>query len=110
MTKDADLENKFKIQLTYPTAYKTVKDTLNFLWIEKPYIQGTMNLIAYSLPMTAFKSPSLKAYFYAGFHWRKTYSGRLPKSHMITEKAYLPYFFKTTLAGKKAYLTKGMWK
>ena len=32
------------------------------------------------------------------------------KSHMITEKAYLPYFFKTTLAGKKAYLTKGMWE
>ena len=36
MNKDADFENKFKIQLTYPTAYKTVKDTLNFLWIEKP--------------------------------------------------------------------------
>ena len=29
---------------------------------------------------------------------------------MITEKAYLPYFYKTKLAGFKAYLTKGMWE
>ena len=29
---------------------------------------------------------------------------------MITEAAYLPYFYKTTLAGQKAFLTKGMWE
>ena len=111
LTKDADLENKFKIQLTYPTAYKTVKDTLNFLWIEKPIQKGTMNLIAYSLPMTAFKPPSLKRLIsIRDSIGEKHIPGRLPKSHMITEKAYLPYFFKTTLAGKKAYLTKGMWE
>ena len=36
--------------------------------------------------------------------------GRLPKSHMITEKAYRPYFYRTKLAEKKAFLTKGMWE
>ena len=36
--------------------------------------------------------------------------GRLPNSHMITEKAYRPYFYTTTLAGQEAYLTKGMWE
>ena len=29
---------------------------------------------------------------------------------MITEAAYLPYFYKTKLAGQKAFLTKGMWE
>ena len=51
---------KFNIELTYPSAYSTVKDSLNFVWIEKPIQKGSMNLIAYSLPAKAFDKPSLK--------------------------------------------------
>ena len=36
--------------------------------------------------------------------------GRLPGSHMITEKAYLPYIYSTQLDDRKAFLTKGMWE
>ena len=111
LTKDKDLLNKFGATLLYPTAYKTVKDTANFLWIEKPIQKGSMNLIAYTLPEEAFSKPTLQRLIAIRDSIGEQHiPGRLPKSHMITEKAYLPYFYKTKLAGFKAYLTKGMWE
>ncbi|MGB1444210.1 MAG: DUF4837 family protein [Flavobacteriaceae bacterium] len=111
LTKDKDLPNKFGATLLYPTAYKTVKDTANFLWIEKPIQKGSMNLIAYTLPEEAFSKPTLQRLIAIRDSIGEQHiPGRLPKSHMITEKAYLPYFYKTKLAGFKAYLTKGMWE
>lgn len=111
LSKDQDFETKFGVSLSYPTAYRTVKDTTNFLWLEKPVRKGTLNIIAYSLPLAELE----------GFNLNRLISirdsigavhvpGRLPKSHMITEKAYRPYFYATTLAGQKAFLTKGMWE
>ena len=50
LTKARDLQKRFNISLVYPTAYKTVKDTTNFVWIQKDIPKGHMNLIAYSLP------------------------------------------------------------
>ena len=111
ITKDEALSKKFGVKLKYPTAYKIVKDTVNFLWIEKPIQKGSMNLIAYRLPQAEFASPSLERLISIRDSMGKIYvPGRLPKTHMITEKAYQPYFYKTTLAEKKAYLTKGMWE
>ena len=111
VTKDTDMEQKFGVTLTYPTAYKTVKDSLNFIWIEKPIQKGTLNLIAYTLPKDHFSPPSLKRLVEIRDSIGSVFiPGRLPKSHMITENAYHPYFYRTTVAGKKAYLTKGMWE
>ena len=111
LTKDKDLQEKFGIELTYPSAYTTVKDSLNFIWIEKLIQKGSMNLIAYSLPEKAFSKPSLKRVIEIRDSIGKDHiPGRLPKTHMITEAAYLPYFYRTKLAGQTAYLTKGMWE
>ena len=110
-TKDKDLQEKFGIELTYPSAYTTVKDSFNFIWIEKPIQKGSMNLIAYSLPEKAFSKPSLKRVIEIRDSIGKDHiPGRLPRTHMITEAAYLPYFYRTKLAGQTAYLTKGMWE
>lgn len=111
VNKTLDFSSKFNATLLYPSAYNTVKDTTNFLWIEKPVQKGTMNLVAYRLPSGALNPPSLKRVIairdsIGALH----IPGRLPNSHMITEAAYLPYFYKTTLGGSKAYLTKGMWE
>lgn len=110
-SKDRDLQDKFGLALTYPTAYKTVKDSLNFIWIEKPIQKGMLNIIAYTLPKEEFSQPSLTRLIQIRDSIGKAFiPGRLPKSHMITEKAYRPYFYRTTLSGRKAYLTKGMWE
>lgn len=110
-SKDPDIQQKFGVSITYPTAYSTVKDTVNFLWLEKPIQKGTLNIIAYRLPKKSFPKASLKRLISIRDSIGKVYvPGRLPKSHMITEKAYRPYFYKTKLDGRKAYLTKGMWE
>ena len=109
--KENTLEDRFNISLTYPSAYKTVKDTINFIWIEKPVQKGTLNLIVYTLPLKKVSSNPLTQIKNMRDSIGKLYvPGRLPGSHMITEEAYLPYLFKTELDGKEAYLTKGMWE
>ena len=109
--KESTLEDRFNISLTYPSAYKTVKDTTNFIWIEKPVQKGTLNLIVYTLPLNKVSSNPLTQIKNMRDSIGKLYvPGRLPGSHMITEEAYLPYLFKTELDGKEAYLTKGMWE
>ena len=50
LSTSKDLENRFGIRLKYPSAYKTVKDTTNFIWIQKDIPKGHMNIISYSIP------------------------------------------------------------
>ena len=108
---ETTLEDRFNISLTYPSAYKTVKDTTNFIWIEKPIQKGTLNFIVYSLPLKEVSPNPLTEIKNMRDSIGKIYvPGRLPGSHMITEEAYLPYLYKTSLDGKEAYLTKGMWE
>ena len=111
LSKDQDFEAKFGVALSYPTAYTTVKDTINFLWLEKPVRKGTLNIIAYTLPLDQLEGFNLNRLISIRDSIGEVYvPGRLPNSHMITERAYRPYFYTTVLAGQKAYLTKGMWE
>ena len=43
--KEKNLPKKFSVNLIYPSAYKTVKDTSNFIWIEKKISNGSLNII-----------------------------------------------------------------
>ena len=109
--KDRDLQKRFKISLVYPTAYKTVKDTTNFVWIQKNIPKGHMNLIAYSIPLTRLRKNIKKHIPQIRDSIGKTFiPGRLKNSYMITEKAYRPYYYKTQKDGRLTYLTKGTWE
>ncbi|MCY3998759.1 MAG: DUF4837 family protein [Flavobacteriaceae bacterium] len=108
---DSELQDRFGIDLTYPTAYQTLKDTTNFVWIQKPTQNGHMNIIAYSLDINALDGPTrTRIPLIRDSIGQQYLPGRLDGSYMITEAAYRPYFFATTLAGLPGYLTKGMWE
>ena len=110
-TSDKDLQERFSISLIYPTAYKTVKDTTNFIWIQKEIPKGHMNLVAYSLPLSGLRRNIKKRIPEIRDSIGKTYiPGRLKGSYMITEKAYRPYYYKTEKEGRLTYLTKGTWE
>ena len=110
-TKDRDLQQRFSISLVYPTAYKTVKDTTNFIWIQKEIPKGHMNLVAYSLPLSGLRGNVKKRIPEIRDSIGKTHiPGRLKGSYMITEKAYRPYYYKTQKEGRLTYLTKGTWE
>lgn len=106
-----ELISKFQISITYPSAYKIFKDTVNFLWMQKPILKGHMNIIAYTLPLNTLKGIIKKRIPAIRDSIGRVYiPGRLPGSYMITEKAYRPYFFKTQIKGNLTYLTKGTWE
>jgi len=111
LNKDSELNERFGLNLTFPDAYNVVKDTTNFIWIEKPVIKGHLNIIAYTLPYNIDldrieeRIPKIRDSI-----GQLYVPGRVPGSYMITERAYLPYYYKTKLNSFDALLTKGTWE
>jgi len=106
-----NIQKMFDIQMKYPSAYKVVKDTTNFIWIQKSILKGHLNLIVYSIPEESIgKNISKKITGIRDSIGKRHIPGRLKGSYMITEKAYRPYFYKTQLLGRTSYLTKGTWE
>ncbi len=111
LTKNRDLQKRFNISLVFPTAYKKIKDTTNFVWIQKEIPKGHMNLIAYSLPLSGLMGNIKKRIPKIRDSIGKAYiPGRLKGSYMITEEAYRPYYYKTQKEGRLTYMTKGTWE
>ena len=110
-TVEKTLFNRFGINLDYPSAYETVKDTTNFVWIQKPIRKGHLNLIVYTLKGEALGNSFSEQILNIRDSIGKVHvPGRLKGSYFITERAFSPYFYKTELDGKFTYLTKGTWE
>ena len=108
---DKSIKTRFEASLLFPSAYKLVKDTFNFTWYQKEIQKGHLNFIVYQISSSEFKGNIKNRLIQirdsiGGIHL----PGRLLNSHMITEKAYRPYFYKTQILNRKTYLTKGMWE
>jgi len=110
-TTENTLFKRFGIELTYPSAYKTFKDTTNFVWIQKEVRKGHLNLIAYTLKKNilegSFNERILNIRDSIG---KANVPGRLEGSYQITERAFRPYYYRAIVDGKQAYLTKGTWE
>ena len=109
--KEKNLPKKFSVNLIYPSAYKTVKDTSNFIWVEKKITNGTLNIILYSLPIkNDFKNTPEKILNIRDSIGKIYVPGRLDGSYMITERAYRPFYYKSKILGLELYITKGTWE
>ena len=110
-TTENTLLKRFGIELTYPSAYKTFKDTTNFVWIQKEVRKGHLNLIAYTLKENILEGSFNERILNIRDSIGKAYvPGRLEGSYQITERAFRPYFYRAIVDGKQAYLTKGTWE
>jgi len=110
LSKETVLQKTFGISIKYPSAYKTVVNKDNFVWIEKNIEKGHLNIIVYTIPynnLVPFTEE--KFILMRDSIGEKHVSGRFPKSYMTTEKSYPPYFYTTQLDKRKTYLTKGIW-
>ena len=111
LNKEPELNEKFGLNLTFPDAYSVVKDTTNFIWIEKQVVKGHLNIIAYTLPYNIDLNKIEERIPNIRDSIGKLYiPGRVPGSYMITERAYLPYYYKTKVNNFDAILTKGTWE
>ncbi|GAB1308293.1 hypothetical protein KH5_09760 [Urechidicola sp. KH5] len=111
-------KNSFKtldnigIEMQIPRKYRLVDDAGDFLWLRQHLKNGqSMNLIAYELPIRTeadLEGANINSArdSIGAIH----IPGSLEDSHYITEVAYTPKTVLTSLAGKKAYETRGKWE
>ena len=90
------------------------EDVMNFYFDENKDLllrSISENIIAYTLPINIDlqkieeRIPAIRDSI-----GRIYVPGRVPGSYMITERAYLPYYYKTKVNNLDAILTKGTWE
>ena len=106
------LSERIGIKLVYPSIYKTVKDTFNFVWLEKQILKGTLNIISYRLPKSSLSDlPKANEIIKARDSIGKLYiPGRLEGTYMTTDNDYKPYFYKQNIDKNIIFQTKGIWE
>jgi hypothetical protein len=106
------LEMDFGVSLKIPSAYRVAKKTDDFYWIRKDLKSGSTNILVYEVPLYLIRSDSTAIADIITI--RDSISGTyIPvedEGRFITEPAYSPYLFQTTIDGKFAYKTKGIWE
>lgn len=112
LEKIPGLKEKFGVTLSIPSAYRVAKEEDNFFWIRKDIPHGSMNLIAYELPLGTISKDSNTV---ASIISMRDSIGaiKIPTiegGKFITEEAYAPYLFETELDGRFAFETKGTWE
>ena len=116
LSKDKVLENKYGINLRMPSVYKLGREEDNFVWIDREIPKGSMNIIAYEIPVDEFSNDStlvadvvrMRDSVGQKFIPGPDVPGKT--TYMITERAFSPYFFSTEVAGRKTIEVRGIWE
>lgn len=107
-----DIKKTFNIDLDLRSDYRVGKHTDNFIWLRKDIKNGSKDLLIYELPYNYIKNDSLAVSNIVKLRdsiGQTHIPGEAKESFMITERAYAPYFFNTTLDGKPTLETRGVW-
>jgi hypothetical protein len=107
---------KLGLSFTIHNKFKTVDDTGDFLWLRHHLSSGiartgSNNILVYSVPLVDETTVLGSIVAVRNSIGKKYIPGSDPETmHMITEEAYTPFTFDTTIDGKKAYETRGKWE
>ena len=107
------LAEKFGLTLTMPSAYKTLKEDQQASWFQRDIPNGHINLLVLATPYDENIVVQQNLDQIIAMHdsiGKAFIPGRLPNTHLITEKAYEPYVYTTTLDGKPALEIRGTWE
>jgi hypothetical protein len=113
LTSDAKVRDAFGVSLKigYGYKYDMVRD--GFLWIRKEFTSGYNSILVYEVPINKIENDSSVIGNIIAMRdsiGKANIHGTLDNTWMITEEAYAPYLFDTTIEGRKTYLTKGTWE
>lgn len=98
------------IKIKIPKEYNLVDDTGDFLWFRKEIDNGSMNIIAYALPLLEKDSIVNNIVAVRDSIGKKHIPGPSDGSYMVTEAAYTPFTKEIELSGKPAFETRGKWE
>lgn len=112
-TKKVDsLKNNLGVSIEIPSAYRLASSDGQYFWYRKDLKDGEMNVLIYTVPLYRITSDSTAVSDIINI--RDTVgSAYIPvedEDQMVTEQAYAPFLFKTTIDGRETYLTKGIWE
>jgi len=102
--------NNLGVKLTIPDKYALVDDTGDFLWFRQSISKGSMNIIAYQMPLTEIDSVVNNIVAARDTIGKKYIPGSSEGMYMITEAAYTPFTKETQLSGKPSFETRGKWE
>ncbi|MGV6827960.1 MAG: DUF4837 family protein [Flavobacteriales bacterium] len=105
------LKERLGVSLMVPSAYRVAKATKDFYWIRKDLKSGNTNIIIYQVPLNTITNDSLA--MSQIIKMRDTISGAympVEAGRFVTEEAYAPFLFKSSIDQKFAYETKGTWE
>ncbi len=103
--------NKLGFSMSIPRKYRKVEENDSFFWYRHHLNNGnTMEILAYTMPIDPDMDMSDQIVKNRNTIGKKYIPGAKEGSYMITEQAYTPHVFEVTLAGKKAYETRGKWE
>jgi len=116
LSKDTSLEEQLGIRLNMPSIYVLGKKTEDFLWFDRPVKNGTLNLIAYSLPSGIFNNPEDLVGDLV-FKRDAVVSENIPgpdvpgkTTYMVTENILKPYVKAVSVAGLAGVELRGIWE
>lgn len=106
------IQKKFNIDLLIPSKYEYVMRRKNFIWLKSEIISGNTSLVIYQVPWKSIrpKYAVTDVVIMRDSIGRAYIHGSDLGTQMVSDQAYSPYFSRTTLAGNKAYETKGTWQ
>ncbi len=111
------LFKRHQLFVAVPRGFNLVDNQDDFIWFRKRFkenggnnINGSMNVIAYTLPLEVpFSQIKDSIISIRNSIGQRYIPGGIEGSYLITEDAYTPHIFDAELAGKKAYKTQGKW-
>ncbi len=94
-----------------PYAYRKVYDSVNYIWFRKDIPRGYLNIQMYAVPIESEADLNGENIINIRNNYGKRFIlGSKDGMYMTTEEAFTPLQFKTQIAGKKTFETRGTWE
>ncbi|MDO4781948.1 MAG: DUF4837 family protein [Capnocytophaga felis] len=113
LNKEKDIEEKLGFKLTMPSVYKIVKKENNFFWIERQIKGGTANIIIYEMPPNSIPEGDARSEGIVKMRdsiGKRYIPGREEGMYMVSESAFAPSIYNTTIKDRKTIESKGLWE
>lgn len=107
------LSERFGITLDVPARYRIVLGGKRFIWLKKEITSGNLSLIFYQLPLSVLQNNKIdprKIIKIRDSIGRIYIHGAVPRTYMMTEKAFTPYQNETQIYKHPAFETRGSWE
>lgn len=113
LKSDAAFQKKFGIGLEIPKTYSFAIKNDSFFWLKRDIPSGNASLLVYKVPFRTIEKD--KVIITNIIKMRDSIGnmyihGQEPGTHMVTEEAYAPYVFMTSLNDRRAFESRGNWE